>query len=489
MKKGIFLVMTIITILMLAQFSMLIGSVRAKTITGSDGDVSWSFDSETGTLIFSGSEEITNKWKDTIDKSNIKSVKIQNGIDKISDTAFSECNAIESVTISNSVTSIGAYSFIFCKNVVSIDIPDSVTYIGNYAFEGCEKLSLNKLPNNLITIGDGAFMGCQDIKELDIPNSVTKIGNNVFQHCGLTKIYISSNVNNIGYNVFLGCLDLNDIEVSGDNSFYSSVNGVLFNKNQEQILSYPGGKKQKEYIVPNIVKYIESSAFSSCSELEKVVIPNSVIDEFDIFIFAHYEQDPDDPSVYNPVLLNDNLTIYCKSDSNAKLCAEKYQIKYVIDDAIPFVQVKQNVNKIEITASDDGVGLETKAYSINGTDWQESNTFTITESGKYKIYVRDALDNIAEKEIEVTLLKENDGDTNDDDNKGNKEDKTEETKTGEDKTDENKNNKQENQIPSKDDTQAQSKIPQTGTVSIVSIFFILGIISVISYKKFKKNNY
>lgn len=479
MKKKIFMALIIVIAMFVLQGIIGTSTAKAEIITGSEGAVSWSFDSETGTLTFSGSGEITNKWKDTIDKSNIKSVKIQNGIDKIGYGAFAECNGIESVTVSNSVTSIGEYSFIFCKNMVSIEIPDSVTDIGNYAFEGCEKLSLNKLPNKLITIGDGAFMQCQDIKELDIPNSVTKIGNFAFQHCGLTKIYISSNVNNIGHNVFVGCLDLKDIEVSGDNIFYSSVNGVLFDKNQEKILSYPGGKKQKEYTIPNTVKYIASYTFSSCSELEKVVIPNSVINEFDFSIFAHYEQNPDNPFIYEEVLLNDNLTIYCKSNSQAKLCAEENNIKYVIDDTIPSVDVKQNGNKIEITASDDGAGLATKAYSINGKDWQQSNTFIITESGKYKIYVRDALDNIAEKEIEVTSFKENDGDTNKDDSKDNTEDKT----------DEDKNNKQEDQTPSKDGTQAQSKIPQTGTTSIVSIFILLGTISVISYKKFKKNNY
>ena len=43
MKNKVCMVVIIITVLMLAQFSMLIGCVNAETVTGSDGDVSWSF--------------------------------------------------------------------------------------------------------------------------------------------------------------------------------------------------------------------------------------------------------------------------------------------------------------------------------------------------------------------------------------------------------------------------------------------------------------
>ena len=62
MKNKVFMVAMIIMVMMLAQLSVLIGSVRAETVTGSDGDVSWSFDSESGTLTFSGSGDLNTKW-------------------------------------------------------------------------------------------------------------------------------------------------------------------------------------------------------------------------------------------------------------------------------------------------------------------------------------------------------------------------------------------------------------------------------------------
>ena len=349
MKNKVFIVIAIIIVLMVAQFGVLIDSVKAETITGSDGDVSWSFDSETKTLIFSGNGVIRKEWGDNIKKSGIVSIVINDGI-----------------------TSIGKNAFHYCDNLTSV-IVDS------------------------------------------------------------------------------------------ENKNYCSEDGILFNKGKTEIIKYPAAKEGGSYTIPSSVTRIGHYAFRYCKNLTSITIPSSVT-RIGNFAFDHCQ----------------NLTIYCKSDSDAPIYAKESRVTYQIDDNAPRItSLVQEGEYIKIEATDDGVGLDNEAYSINGKDWQESNTFIVTESGKYKIHVRDALDNIAEKEIEVASFKENDGDTNKDDSKDNTEDKT----------DENKNNKQENKTPSKDDTQAPSKIPQTGTISIFSIFIILGIISVISYKKFKKNNY
>lgn len=55
MRKKIIMTIAIIVAMMMAQFSVFINCAKAETITGSDGDVSWSFDTETQTLTFSGS--------------------------------------------------------------------------------------------------------------------------------------------------------------------------------------------------------------------------------------------------------------------------------------------------------------------------------------------------------------------------------------------------------------------------------------------------
>ena len=59
------------------------------------------------------------------------------------------------------------------------------------------------------------------------------------------------------------------------NSVYSSVDGVLFNKNQTTLIQCPGGKAGS-YTIPNSVTSIGDCAFVDCTSLTSVTIPNSV---------------------------------------------------------------------------------------------------------------------------------------------------------------------------------------------------------------------
>jgi hypothetical protein len=59
------------------------------------------------------------------------------------------------------------------------------------------------------------------------------------------------------------------------NSFYSSVDGVLFNKSQTTLIVYPRGKGGA-YTIPNSVTSLGGSAFSGCKNLTSVTIGNSV---------------------------------------------------------------------------------------------------------------------------------------------------------------------------------------------------------------------
>ncbi len=66
------------------------------------------------------------------------------------------------------------------------------------------------------------------------------------------------------------------IDVDSENENYSSLNGVLFNKNKTELLCYPSGKTESSYSIPNSVTSIGLSAFSNCRSLASVTIPNSV---------------------------------------------------------------------------------------------------------------------------------------------------------------------------------------------------------------------
>ena len=167
----------------------------------------------------------------------------------------------------------------------SVVIPESVTYdgttypvtsIGDFAFYDSPSLTSVTIPNSITSIGEGAFQNCRGLTSVTIPNSITSIGVRAFNGCsGLTSVSIGNSVTSIGIHVFYNCHSLTDISVDENNTTYSSLDGVLFNKSQTKLIKYPIGK-QGEYTIPNSVTTIDSSAFANCSNLASITIPNSV---------------------------------------------------------------------------------------------------------------------------------------------------------------------------------------------------------------------
>ena len=141
-----------------------------------------------------------------------------------------------------------------CIQAASYTVPNTVTELDQYAFDGCTNLTSIVLPDGLLKIGIYAFKDCTQLPSVSIPSSV----------------------DNLHVTVFEGCTNLSNIIVDDSNDYYSSVDGVLFDKKGETLICYPEGKDAEDYAVPNGVKTIGSNAFHSCNHLRTVTIPNSV---------------------------------------------------------------------------------------------------------------------------------------------------------------------------------------------------------------------
>ena len=136
-------------------------------------------------------------------KTNIKEISIPNSVEKIEDSAFSECTSLEKVNLGN-VQKIGNNAFYGCTVLKNITIPKSLksTYGLYPIFEGCTNLTTITLEEGL-TIIPSQLLAKTNIKEISIPNSVEKIENDAFSDCkNLIKITILDNVTNIHENAF-----------------------------------------------------------------------------------------------------------------------------------------------------------------------------------------------------------------------------------------------------------------------------------------------
>ncbi|MGN0521657.1 MAG: leucine-rich repeat domain-containing protein, partial [Eubacterium sp.] len=184
-----------------------------------------------------------------------------------------------------SVTSIKEWSFSDSK-LTKVTIPDSVTKIGDYAFYNSVSLKNVIFGNSLKNIGESAFKSCISIENLVLPNSVTTIGISAFDGCkNIETIEIGSSLKTIsGLNDGFATLPhgmmqnykLKSITVDKNNKYFSSVDGVLFNKDASKLLLYPDNKSTTTYYVPTTVKKIEKNAFINTTKLNNVVIPKSV---------------------------------------------------------------------------------------------------------------------------------------------------------------------------------------------------------------------
>ena len=205
------------------------------------------------------------------------SYDIPNSVTSIGNGTFAYCSSLTNIIIPNSVTSIGRYTFEDCNSLTSITIPDSVTSIGYSAFESCNSLTNITIPNSVTSIGHRAFAYCSSLTNITISDSVTSIGKDAFRDCSsLTSITIPEGVTSIGIGTFNNCSSLTSINVSDNNKNYSSIEGVLFNKDKTDIIKYPAKKKETSYDIPNAVTYIGDYAFEDCSSLTNITIPNSV---------------------------------------------------------------------------------------------------------------------------------------------------------------------------------------------------------------------
>jgi len=86
---------------------------------------------------------------------------------------------------------------------------------------------------------------------------------------------IPPSVTNIGLTAFNNCRSLTAITVNPTNSFYSSMNGVLFNKSLTSLIQFPAGLGGS-YAIPNSVTDVWTLAFDSSTRLTNVTIPASV---------------------------------------------------------------------------------------------------------------------------------------------------------------------------------------------------------------------
>ena len=92
----------------------------------------------------------------------------------------------------------------------------------------------------------------------------------------LTSVTIPDSVTTVGGNPFTDCPNLTDIIVSPDHPTLATIDGVLFDKTEKKLISYPCAFTNTSYVIPQGIRIIGNDAFYDCDSLTSVTIPDSV---------------------------------------------------------------------------------------------------------------------------------------------------------------------------------------------------------------------
>ena len=121
------------------------------------------------------------------DNPNLKTVVCHDGLLKVGESAFHNCNSLQRVKMPG-VKIIEGYAFYGCEDMTHVEFDKLETVGGNYAFGKCTSLQRVKLPK-VKTIGQSAFF-ISGVQDAEFGEDLQTIGRGAFWGSKLRRISI-----------------------------------------------------------------------------------------------------------------------------------------------------------------------------------------------------------------------------------------------------------------------------------------------------------
>ena len=227
--------------------------------------------------------------------SNLKKVSLPAGITHIEADTFYGCKQLESINLEH-VKSIGRRAFYFCSNLSGINLSADIEQLEYAAFRGCSSIDKVNIGSKLSELNEQVFAECSSLKEIYIPDNITAIQRGAFYQCtALGQVTGAKNVEVLGEMAFNGAKSLetypfgNKVRSIG-NSAFSGCSSFKIDKIPDSVTfmgTWAFGSTAIETIeFGSGLTYINSYAFSYCSNLTKVTFPSN-IESIKIYAFSH----------------------------------------------------------------------------------------------------------------------------------------------------------------------------------------------------------
>lgn len=115
------------------------------------------------------------------------------------------------------------------------------------------------------------------MESVTFPDTLEVINDDPFFNIPIRKLFIPASVKTMSErNPFNALPNLERIDVDPSNQYYTSVDGVLYNKDMSLLIQYPRNNKISIYIVAKSVKVIGMYCFCMHKGIRTIVLQNSL---------------------------------------------------------------------------------------------------------------------------------------------------------------------------------------------------------------------
>lgn len=175
----------------------------------------------------------------------IKKIILPDSIKVIHDYAFKDSN-IKSIHLGNGIEKIGDCAFQDCTHLVDINLPEGLKHISIAAFKECVSLPSIVFPDSLETLGGSAFDNCTSLESLHIGASLSRIG--------------SLATSDFAYH----CDALKNVTISPANENFKIEKGIMYNvKNGMLVKVFNNMLKRDSVTIPLWITNVATCSFDS----------------------------------------------------------------------------------------------------------------------------------------------------------------------------------------------------------------------------------
>lgn len=191
---------------------------------------------------------------------------------------------IEMLKISGSMNDSDWATIKLMKNLHSLDLTEAtISNIPDNAFKGLSYLNAIYLPEGIETIGDESFVGT-NLYRINIPSTVTRIGAESFRETHLQNIIFSptSSLTNIGYAAFSNCSWLEEISMPNSVTTLERYG----NSSDRSSETFYNCRRLKKIIFSDAITILPKLCCYENNSVEELHLPNNLVSVEDNFMYG-----------------------------------------------------------------------------------------------------------------------------------------------------------------------------------------------------------